>query len=261
MAHRHTHGLSIALSEGMEVILPAAEDSLIFGADSSAPADTVLQNNLTLLEWVERNKQHPDFFGRSINKGGALTEKELDYLHANGCRIALIYLPITACRAEVQGIVDGEGAASAAKLLGIPEQCTLFARVAHCEAVTAEYMSGFILTLESAGYTAGFLANTDAHTCFDREFSRGLLHSRPIFEKAVLWASEPSLEQYYRTETSHFIHPDAYAPFAPSGIRPNDTAVWQYGRECHPIGDRLGNECTFNTNLIRNVSIMNKCFY
>ena len=41
-------------------------------------------------------------------------------------------------------------------------------------------------------------------------------------------------------------------PYAPSGITRADIAVWQYGKDCHPIQDDSGKETAFNADLVRN---------
>ena len=56
--------------------------------------------------------------------------------------------------------------------------------------------------------------------------------------------------------TTHFIHPDNWKPYAPSGITRREIAIWQYGKDCHPIEDDMGNMTTFNINLVRNEEII-----
>ena len=50
-----------------------AVSDLIFGVDSASPANVMLQNNLSMLEWVTRNKVYPVFWGRNLNGDGCLT--------------------------------------------------------------------------------------------------------------------------------------------------------------------------------------------
>ena len=117
-------------------------------------------------------------------------------------------------------------------------------------------MKGFAQGLMSQGYTPAFMANTDAKFDFDHEFSRGLQTDREVFEKCIIWAVAPSLAEYERVTTTHLIHPDNWHPYAPSGITRADIAVWQYGKNCHPIHDDAGVETTFNVDLVRNVNII-----
>lgn len=117
-------------------------------------------------------------------------------------------------------------------------------------------MRGFAKSLMAAGYTPGFKANTDAKFAFDREFSRGMQSDRDIFKKCLIWAAAPAVEEYNGITTSHLIHPDSWMPYAPSGLTRNEIAVWQYGRDCHPIEDDLGKTTVFNLNLVRNEQVI-----
>ena len=56
--------------------------------------------------------------------------------------------------------------------------------------------------------------------------------------------------------TTHLIHPDNWTPFAPSGIKRKDIAIWQYGKGCHPIADDHDTETTLNINLVRNEKVI-----
>ena len=79
---------------------------------------------------------------------------------------------------------------------------------------------------------------------------------KEVFKKCLIWAVTPSLAEYERVTTTHLIHPDNWVPFAPSGITRQDIAIWQYGKNCHPIADDSGKETTFNVNLVRDAKII-----
>ena len=117
-------------------------------------------------------------------------------------------------------------------------------------------MRGFASMLLNEGFTPGFKANTDAAFDFDREYSRGMQTDKEIFEKCLIWAVSPSLSEFDRVTTTHLIHPDNWMPFAPSGITRQDIAIWQYGKNCHPIADDSGVETTFNVNLVKDAKII-----
>ena len=117
-------------------------------------------------------------------------------------------------------------------------------------------MRGFAKALIVEGFTPGFKANTDAKFNFDREFSRGMQTDKEFFERCLIWAMAPTVSDYDRMTTTHLIHPDNWAPFAPSGITRNEVALWQYGKKCHPIHDDAGKGTTFNLNLVRNERII-----
>lgn len=102
----------------------------------------------------------------------------------------------------------------------------------------------------------GFKADTDAHNSFDREFSRGAQTEPELFRRCLLWAISPSLKELDRVTTTHRIHPDLWSPFAPSGSKRRDIALWQYGRNCHPIEDDAGVETVFHLNLIKDERII-----
>ena len=117
-------------------------------------------------------------------------------------------------------------------------------------------MLGFAKTMIAQGYTPAFKANTDAKFSFDREFSRGMQTNKDVFDKCLIWAVAPTIAEYDGITTTHLIHPDNWTPFAPSGIKRADIAIWQYGKECHPIEDDKGKPVTFNIDLVRNVQVI-----
>lgn len=230
---------------------------LLFGVDSKVPSNDVLQNNITEFEWVTRNKLYPNFWGRNIIGEDSLTREEIDFLHGMGCKIAAIYTDSDAKETEEQGKLCAEKAAACALRLGIHEDAAIFLEIGETEAVTTEYMKGYAHTLLNEGYTPAFKTNTDAAAYgFDREYSRGMQRDKELFGQCLIWAVTPSLEEYEKITTSHLIHPDNWVPYAPSGITRNDIAVWQYGKNCHPINDDAGKETVFNLNLVKNPAVI-----
>ena len=229
---------------------------LLFGVDSKIQADDILQNNISEFEWVVRNKVYPNFWGRNLVGENCLTKKEIDFLHGKGCKIAAIYTSLDAKETEEQGKIVAKKIDVVATELGIPQDTAIFLEIGESENVTRDYMRGFAAGLVEEGFTPAFKANTDANFGFDREFSRGLQTDRDVFSKCLVWAVAPSLAEYERVTTTHLIHPDNWIPFAPSGITRDDIAVWQYGKDCHPINDDTGVETTFNVNLVRNEQVI-----
>ena len=229
---------------------------LLFGVDSRIQADDILQNNISEFEWVVRNKVYPNFWGRNLVGENSLTKQETDFLHEKGCKIAAIYTSLDAKQTEEQGKIVAKKIDVVAMELGIPQGTAIFLEIGESENVTRDYMRGFAEGLVEEGFTPAFKANTDANFGFDREFSRGLQTDREIFNKCLVWAVVPSLAEYERVTTTHLIHPDNWIPFAPSGITREDIAIWQYGKDCHPIKDDSGNETTFNVNLVRNEQVI-----
>lgn len=233
-----------------------AVHKLRFGIDSEAQSNDLLQNNITEFEWAVRNKIYPDFWGRRINGKDKLTKEEISFLHDKGCKIAAIYTPSDVKETEEQGKIEAKKATVIALELSIPMGAAIFMEIPENENVTRDYMKGFAIGVMEEGYTPGFKANTDAAYAFDREYSRGIQTDKDTFIECLIWTVSPSLKEYDRVTTTHLIHPDEWKPFAPSGIKRNDIAVWQYGKNCHPIEDDMGKETTFNVNLVRNDSII-----
>ena len=229
---------------------------LLFGVDSKIQADDILQNNISEFEWVVRNKVYPNFWGRNLVGENSLTKQEIDFLHEKGCKIAAIYTSLDAKQTEEQGKIVAKKIDVVAMELGIPQGTAIFLEIGESENVTRDYMRGFAEGLVEEGFTPAFKANTDANFGFDHEFSRGLQTDREIFNKCLVWAVVPSLAEYERVTTTHLIHPDNWIPFAPSGITREDIAIWQYGKDCHPIKDDAGNKTTFNVNLVRNEQVI-----
>ena len=230
-------------------------ERLLFGVDSEIQANDILQNNISMFEWVIRNKIHPNFWGRNLLGENALTKDEIEFIHSKGCKIAAIYKDSGEKQTEEQGKSAGKIAVALAFDLEIPQGSALFLDIGE-ESASRDYLKGFAEELIESGYTPAFKANTDAQFDFDREFSRGLQTDRELFEQCLVWAVAPTLLEYDSMTTTHLIHPDNWMPYAPSGIKRKDIAVWQYGKDCHPIEDDNGAETTFNINLVRNEKVI-----
>ena len=225
--------------------------------NSKVKACEILQNNLTEYEWVEKNKIPPNFWGRNINGENALSIEEIEFLHYKACKVAAIYNPENEMITEAQGRAEAEKAVSVALELNIPMESAIFLEVDN-KKITRDYIKGFAEKLMEEGFVSGFKANTDAAYIFDREYSRGLQTDEDVFRAILVWATAPSIEEYDNITTTHLIHPDNWVPFAPSGITRKDIAVWQYGKDCHPIYDNNDNLTTFNLDLVRNRNVIIK---
>ena len=246
----------IAKTSITEPAVAKTVNRLLFGVDSAIQANDLLQNNIEEFEWIVRNKIYPNFYGRFLTGENCLTKEEIDFLHSKGCKIAAIYADEGAKQTEEQGTILAKKIDLRAFELGIPEGAAVFLEIGENEAVSCDFMRGFAKALMAAGYTPGFKANTDAKFAFDRGFSRGMQSDRDIFKKCLIWAAAPAVEEYNGITTSHLIHPDSWMPYAPSGLTRNEIAVWQYGRDCHPIEDDLGKTTVFNLNLVRNEQVI-----
>lgn len=233
----------------------------LFGVDSLTRADIVLQNNLTEFEWVKRNKLYPVFWGRNIVGDNALTLDEINFIHRKGTLVApIVYCPSKA-DLEHQGIEAAESFVTVVQSLRIPRGIAIFLEIPEEANVSCAFIKGYAKGMLINGFVPGFKANTDAQFSFDREFSRGMQNHREIFEQCLVWAVAPTIEEYERMTTSHLLHPDEWKPFAPSGIKRSEIAIWQYGKECHPILDDNDQETSFNLNLVRNEIIIKEKMY
>ena len=244
------------ISKTTDVMKKSTVERLLFGVDSEVKSNTVLQNNITEFEWATRNKIYPSFWGRNLVGDNALSKGEIEFLHRKACKLAATYTDFSPKITEEQGQNIAKNICSRAKELEIPEGIAIFLEIGETETATRDFMRGFAKVLIDEGFVPAFKANTDASFSFDREYSRGLQTDKDIFEKCLIWAVSPSLTEYDRVTTTHLIHPDEWRPFAPSGITRQDIAIWQYGKNCHPIEDDLGKETSFNINLVRNEKVI-----
>ncbi len=231
---------------------------LLFGIDTKIETDDLLQNNITQFEWAVRNKIYPNFVGRNIVGENSLNKEEIKFLHSKGCKIAAIYSDAGEKKSEEQGRLLAKKIDIRALELGMPDGVAIFLEIGEKENVTRDFMLGFANALIIEGYTPGFKANTDAKFNFDREFSRGMQTNKDVFDKCLIWAVAPTIAEYDGITTTHLIHPDNWMPYAPSGITRKDIAIWQYGKDCHPIEDDSGKLVTFNLNLVRNEQVVIK---
>ena len=236
-------------------------NSLVFGVDSRFSAEDILQNNITMFEWVSRNKLRPNFWIRNIAGENALTKQKIKFLHKKGCKIGLLYSSADAKETEIHGKTLAQKVSDAATKIDVPGGTAIFIEIEETEKTTKEFLAGFIGELALSGYYPAFQVNTDARYIFDREFSRGMQMNEQLFSKCIIWAVSPSLKEYDGMTTTHFIHPDEWKPFAPSCITREDIAVWQYGKDCHPINNDNGLRTSFNLNLVRNERVITKLMY
>ena len=261
MACRNAYTMMTTITEKAEnKIQPVTAEKtvtrLLFGIDTKIETDDLLQNNITQFEWAVRNKIYPNFVGRYIEGENSLNKDEIKFIHRKGCKIATIYVDNGEKQTEEQGKLLAKKIDIRALELGIPEGVAIFLEIGEKENVTRNFMLGFAKMMIAQGYTPAFKANTDAKFSFDREFSRGMQTNKDVFDKCLIWAVAPTLAEYDGITTTHLIHPDNWTPYAPSGITRADIAIWQYGKECHPIEDDKGKLVTFNLNLVRNGQVI-----
>ena len=248
--------VDVAQTSISEPVVAKSVNRLLFGVDSKIQANDLLQNNIEEFEWIVRNKIYPNFYGRYLTGENCLTKDEINFLHRKGCKIAAIYADDCEKRTEDQGTILAKKIDIRALELGIPEGTAIFIEIGENEPISCDFMRGFAKALMIEGFTPGFKANTDAKFAFDRKFSIGMQSDRDIFKKCLIWAVSPTVKEYNGITTSHLIHPDNWMPYAPSGLRRAEIAIWQYGVDCHPIEDDAGKMTTFNLDLVRNEQVI-----
>ena len=117
-------------------------ERLLFGVDTEVQANDILQNNISMFEWVVRNKMFPNFWGRNLLGENALTKEEIDFIHSKGCKIAATYIDRGEKQTEEQGKSAGEIAVALAFDLEIPQGTAVFLNIGE-ESANKNYLKGF----------------------------------------------------------------------------------------------------------------------
>ena len=199
--------------------------ALIFGVDSTVAANARLTNGYHMYDWVMRMNRFPAFWGRALTGEDAVTADELEYLRGKNCKIALILRDLTEAGVSASdGTADALRAVEAAKALGVPQngEVALFAEIRPAWSVNHNWMISFAQTLNDNGYRPGFIGNTDSskNFNFDRQCSHYVQATEETGQfRAVYWATEPKEEG----------EPEAWAPFCPSALTPEDIGLWRRG--------------------------------
>lgn len=144
--------------------------AIIFGVDSTTPANKRLTNGYRLYDWVMRQNSFPAFWGRALTGEDRIEEEELAFLREKNCKVALILRDLTEAGVSASdGMEDGLRAVEAAKALGVPDHAgvALFAEIRPEWSVSHNWMLTFAETLVAAGYVPGFIGNTDSSKNFN----------------------------------------------------------------------------------------------
>ena len=246
-------------NKGGEQLVIASRPSetmyMFFGVNSTAKSDMILQNNLTLFEWVVRNQSHPYFWGRNLIGDNALTKSEVDFLNNNGCKVIPIYNKIRKGNKTTQeeGVLDANNTINIISELGVASGETLYLQIEPSVNLTAEYILGYAKAIVDNGYTPGFFANTDSLYDFDHQFCRCYQSNSELFGLCKIWAMSPTKPEFYGTSNAHTTLPDYWEPHCPSCITKEDISIWQYGERCHPIRDNTGNSVSVNFSAAKNL--------
>ena len=198
---------------------------IIFGANSTAPANQRLKNGYTLYDWVMRQRCFPAFWGRTLLGENAITAEEVEFLRNKDCKIALVLRDLTEAQISgINGTEDALRAAEAAKALGVPQNkgIAVFAEIKPDWSINHNWMISFAQTLVANGYTPGFIGNTDSskNFNFDRQCSHYVQATEGVNQfGAVYWATEPKRKGI----------PQKWVPYCPSALEPEDIHLWARG--------------------------------
>ena len=215
-----------------------------FGVDTETRVDELLQNNITLFDWIRKNQGFPYFIGRRINGENALTSEEMSYIASNGSKV----IPILTAVSEKSAKDNAKIAITLLDDLKIERNTPGFVEI-DAEKVTDEFLKDFATEVLSGGNIPGFYVDTDSYNNFDRLFSRAYQANEELMKQCKIWALSPEMEEFYETKNGHNEKPDIWGPFAPSCISKEQISFWQYGRKCHPINTYKGDKADFNLNL------------
>lgn len=215
-----------------------------FGVDTQTRVDELLQNNITLFDWIRKNQGFPYFIGRRINGEDALTSEEMSYISSNGSKV----IPILTIVSEKSAKDNARIAITLLEDLKIERNTPVFVEI-DANKVTDEFLKEFATEVLSGGYIPGFYVDTDSYNNFDRLFSRAYQANEELMKQCKIWALSPQMEEFYETKNGHNEKPDIWGPFAPSCISKEQISFWQYGRKCHPINTYKGDKADFNLNL------------
>ena len=198
---------------------------MIFGVDSSIPANTRLSNGYQLYDWVMRMNCCPAFWARTISGFNRLTADEVDFLHSKNCKAALIFDDLTEASVSTNsGIDDALRAIDAANAIGVPtgNGIAIFALIREDWSINHNWMISYADTLIANGYAPGFIGNTDSSKNFN--FDRQCSHyveflGEAAHDNIAYWATEPKPVD----------EPTVWAPYCPSAMTPEQIDIWSSG--------------------------------
>lgn len=251
--------------ENIGKITQKDNEMTFFGIDTESNVNTLLQNNITLLDWIRKSKGFPYFVGRWINGHDPLTKDEIDYIKSIGSNV----IPIIRPEDSLSYDSLSEKTVSILKELNFEKGTVVFLTIGSND-MPSECLIAFAKGIIDKGYIPGFYADTDSYYEFDHQFSIAYQDDETTMKKCKIWALSPEMEEFFETRTSHNPQPDFWGPFAPSCLSKEQISFWQYGKKTHPIKSYGGERVDFNLNLsndpslffdICNVDVLDYDFY
>ena len=228
--------------------------AMIYGVDSTTPANTRLTNGYHLYDWVMRLSSVPAFWGRNVSGETHITAEEIEFLRERNCKIALLFNDLTEADVSVTcGTNDAVRLLEAVRALGVPAHkgIGLFAVIEPNWSVSHNWMLSFALEIFKNGYVAGFIGNTDSSK--NHVYNRQCSHYAQAAEQggcwSHLWKEGNYSTVYWSTEPKPRGEPDEWNPYCPSALRQDQMSIWQNGTVT--LGD-----VTANTNYTRDEAIL-----
>ena len=218
-----------------------------WGVDSSGP---ITASALANVRGWYRGRPHPQFWGRYLRGGYAVSRAELAFARSHHIVVYLIVddRNCSQCggsdscgndRTATQARSDAVAAARAARRLGIPRGVVLFKdieQVSSCRGEpTAAYLLAWYHSLSRTRYRTGFYGNAfRQYWDFPVAYCAAVARSRQFAGDVVLDMNEPEPQLgappgRIGPGTAPAFHPDV-----PACAPPGATVIWQYGESIDP---------------------------
>ncbi len=188
---------------------------------------------------VKRYLGSPKYWGRYLtetpNETSGITKAEISFLRNKGIKILPIYNVVNQEIGYEHAQLAGRNAIYHARRLGFPKETVLFANIENLQSVNAFWIRGWVETLFTTGYRAGFYYQT-VEGDFLQAFCQAVTENKDIASQAILWCAEPEMGATSERKAPRF-----------NPVTPNCKAnvwLWKYGRDFnnHSIDTNLADE-------------------
>ncbi len=215
--------------------------TIYWGVVSSHAANSTVAavGNPTLFDFITKQVQFPQFYGRFIGGRYSLTADEINFIFGQGdgsCSILLIYNGATPGEGYYGGVMDANNAISAAQALEVPTGITLYADIESGVRVSPDWILGWMDTMNASMYAnpGGFYCNPSAWNeknfnhpyCIAITGPSNLRDDGTFISNPPLFSSAPRMDCSFITDD-----PALYTPLAPP-CAPSSAVIWQYALGC-----------------------------